>query len=345
MARCFVALCATLLLGCSRSPPEPREEKKSEPAATATSDAPAAPPAQARPFRFPAPERLVAIGDVHGDLTATRAALRLAGAIDAEDDWIGAKLVVVQVGDQLDRGDDERAILDLFSKLRREATKHGGAFIPLNGNHETMTVAGDFRYATPGGNAGFADVAPSGRASLVQGAPPELRGRAAAFSPGGLYARELAENPVVVIVGDSVFVHGGLLAEHVRYGIGRLNDEVSRWMLGQREMPPIVSSDAAPVWTRVYGADVVEPAACATLAKLLDDLEVRRLVVGHTVQERGVNSACDGMVWRIDVGLAAYYGKPLQVLEITKAGVRALPAAPAPSRQKRDEHRPAAAAP
>ena len=37
--------------------------------------------------RFPAPARLVALGDLHGDLRATKAALRLAGAIDeAEGD-------------------------------------------------------------------------------------------------------------------------------------------------------------------------------------------------------------------------------------------------------------------
>src|SRR5688572_30209254 len=40
----------------------------------------------------PAPARLVAIGDVHGDLAATRAVLRLAGAIDERDRWIGGEL-------------------------------------------------------------------------------------------------------------------------------------------------------------------------------------------------------------------------------------------------------------
>jgi hypothetical protein len=50
-----------------------------------------------------APKRIVALGDVHGDLSATRRALRLAGAIDDQDRWIGGRLVVVQTGDQLGR--------------------------------------------------------------------------------------------------------------------------------------------------------------------------------------------------------------------------------------------------
>jgi hypothetical protein len=40
------------------------------------------------------------------------------------------------------------------------------------------------------------------------------------------------------------------------------------------------------------------------------------MVVGHTVQEGGITSACDGRVWRIDVGLAAHYGGRTQVLVI-----------------------------
>jgi hypothetical protein len=46
---------------------------------------------------LPAPERLIAIGDLHGDLSKTRAALGVAQVIDKNDHWIGGKTVVVQV--------------------------------------------------------------------------------------------------------------------------------------------------------------------------------------------------------------------------------------------------------
>jgi hypothetical protein len=49
--------------------------------------------------------------------------------------------------------------------------------------------------------------------------------------------------------------------------------------------------------------------------------------VGHTVQKAGISSACGERVFRIDVGLSAYYGNnPVQVLEVTTKGTRILTA-------------------
>src|SRR5579862_9993037 len=75
----------------------------------------------ALPPHLPAPKRMVAIGDLHGDLGGARAALRAAGAIDEADRWIGGDLEVVQLGDVLDRGDDESKILELLERLDAEA--------------------------------------------------------------------------------------------------------------------------------------------------------------------------------------------------------------------------------
>ena len=61
------------------------------------------------------PERLIAIGDIHGDFRAAKKALKLAGVIDGDNQWIGGETWVVQTGDQLDRGDDEEKILESVS--------------------------------------------------------------------------------------------------------------------------------------------------------------------------------------------------------------------------------------
>lgn len=275
------------------------------------------------PTRFPQAERIVAIGDVHGDLQAARRALQLAGATNDQDRWIGGKLVVVQTGDQLDRGDEEQAILDLFQRLVEEAAAVGGAFHVLNGNHELMNVALDLRYVTPGGYLDFADTPHDRNDPELKSYKPEHRGRVAAFKPGGPYAMLFAQRNTIVIVGDSVFVHGGVLPEHVSYGLDKFNREVRLWAAGEAPKPPKIQTKSSPVWTRLYSKDPDDD-ACETLRKTLEALKVKRLVVGHTVQKGGVQNYCDGMVWCVDVGMAAHYGGPTQVVEIRGDQVRIL---------------------
>jgi hypothetical protein len=286
-----------IVVGCDRRDPAPAPP----PIAPKTSDAALRSGGCTLPpiaLRYPAPRRLVAIGDIHGDVAAARAALRTAGAIDEHDAWIGGELVVVQTGDLLDRGDDEQAILDLFAKLEPEAKQHGGALIALLGNHELMNAAGDFRYVTPGGKSAFGGH------------------RGEALGPGGRYAKWLAQHAVVAIVGDTVFSHAGVLGDWTTQ-LDAANTAARCWLDGQAggatDEPPALASPDSPVWTRALGADSVP---CAAVTAALQKLGVKREVVAHTVQAAGINPACDGTVWRIDVGLAKLYGGPIEVLEL-----------------------------
>ncbi|KDP45747.1 hypothetical protein JCGZ_17354 [Jatropha curcas] len=241
--------------------------------------------------------RIVAVGDLHGDLDQARQALEIAGVLssDGEDLWIGGETVLVQLGDILDRGVDEIAILSLLHSLDIQAKAQGGAVFQVNGNHETMNVEGDFRYVDSGAfgectdflaylddhkydweNAfvGWISVAKSrkddqklsqtywGPWNLVKRQKGVIA-RSILLRPGGLLACELARHPVVLRVNDWIFCHGGLLPHHVAYGIERINREVSHWMKGQSE------SDASPnipfiatrgydsvVWNRLYSRDM-----------------------------------------------------------------------------------------
>ncbi|MCA9693295.1 MAG: metallophosphoesterase, partial [Myxococcales bacterium] len=228
-------------------------------------------------------------------------------------------------GDQLDRGDDEQAILDLFTKLSKEARDAGGGFYPLNGNHELMNADGDLRYVTAEGFVDFQDA--PGLAlddPRLAGAPPQVRARLAAFLPGGPYAKVLARRPVILVVGDSVFVHGGVLPAHVAHGLERINADVSTWLSGQaKTRPALIAGDDSPVWTRAY-SDAPDADDCATLGEALAAIPAKRMVVGHTVQAGGITSACDERVWLIDTGMAAYYGGSPQALEIKGDAVQIL---------------------
>uniref|UniRef100_A0ACD5VRF8 Uncharacterized protein n=2 Tax=Avena sativa TaxID=4498 RepID=A0ACD5VRF8_AVESA len=245
--------------------------------------------------------RIVAVGDLHGDINQTRAALVMAGVLCPESDghvWTGGQTVLVQVGDILDRGEDEIAILSLLSSLNMQAKSQGGAVFQVNGNHETMNVEGDFRYVDPGSFDecirfleyleefdGNWDEAFVNWVNVSQRSKEEYRAstngdwlplnfvkkqkgfaaRASLFKQGGPLACELARHPVVLNVNDWIFCHGGLLPHHVQYGIERINTEVSNWMQGLSEdtddpdLPFIATRGYdSVVWTRLYSQDSVE---------------------------------------------------------------------------------------
>jgi hypothetical protein len=278
---------------------------------------------------LPAASRVVAVGDLHGDLNALRATLRLAGAIDSEDRFIGKDLTLVQTGDQIDRGDQDREVLDVLEKLELEAKAAGSALHVLNGNHELMNASFDFRYVTRRSFTSFSDFSRRAQGA-AEHVPDEQRGRAAAFAPGAPYALKLAKHRTVALIGDSLFAHGGVLPAHVDYGIDRLNREASEFLSGLRALPGALSAEDSPVWTRFYGGDV-DDETCKVLARVLEQLGAKRLVVGHTVQRAGINGACQDRLFRIDVGLSAFYGDNApQVLEITAAGARILKAGAEP---------------
>ncbi|XP_016458882.2 shewanella-like protein phosphatase 1 isoform X1 [Nicotiana tabacum] len=240
--------------------------------------------------------RIVAVGDLHGDLDKARGALETAGVLssDGQDFWIGGETVLIQLGDILDRGEDELAILSLLKSLDIQAKAHGGAVFQVNGNHETMNVEGDFRYVDNGGldecidfleyleecehnweEAFVSWCAVSGRwkqdrkVSQNYWAPWNLvkrqKGviaRSILMRPGGPLACELARHGVVLKVDDWLFCHGGLLPHHVAYGLERLNREVSQWMKGPSEaddspqMPFIATRGYdSIVWNRLYSRD------------------------------------------------------------------------------------------
>ncbi|MBI4955542.1 MAG: metallophosphoesterase, partial [Myxococcales bacterium] len=295
-------------------------------AASPGTDAPApAPPAASS---RPGAPRIYALGDLHGDLDATRETLALAGLVDAADHWSGGDAVLVQLGDILDREDHEREILDLFARLEDEAGAAGGRVVLVNGNHEFQNVAGDFRYVTPGGFRAFADL--DDGAPALRSHPPEQRGRRAAFRPGGKYARYLARHPLVLELAGNVFVHGGLLPEHVAHGVARLNAEAAAFLRGESPATYGFLADwDSPVMMRHY-SDHPTAGHCAVLGQALAGLGARRMIVGHTPQLGGIVSYCDGRVWAVDACLGSVCGSRRELLLIEGDAARPLVAPPRP---------------
>jgi len=204
---------------------------------------------------LPKGQRIVAFGDVHGDITALRAFLVTAGILDPrssieEPVWCGGTTICVQTGDVLDRGDDELACFRLLATLARQAHDAGGQLLLLYGNHESLNAAGLFQYANPGGNVEFERTIGaridynygSNRWRLqFAGNQPS---RWASFEPGGLLSENMLGNMLVTcVVGRTVFVHAGLMASHLSPGnsinegqkmyggVTRLNQQARDWIV------------------------------------------------------------------------------------------------------------------
>ena len=214
--------------------------------------------------------KIVAIGDLHGDLTVTIKSLKLAGVIpldtpnyfkdikDIDDiEWIGGSTIVVQVGDQIDRcrpnnwyrdicADDstyedegsDLKIMELLDKLNDKAKFQDGKIISILGNHEIMNCVGDFRYVSPKEFEEFGHLYKVKKVNNPNRVfPYGYKERKQAFSPGGIIARKYAFNrKAIAQVGKWIFVHGGLTPQiALQYSFDEMNEGISNWLLGRRD--------------------------------------------------------------------------------------------------------------
>ena len=70
-------------------------------------------------------ERIVAIGDVHGEYTNFLALLREAELVNRRGNWIAGTTHLVQLGDIPDRGPDTDKVIKLLKQLEIQAAKAG----------------------------------------------------------------------------------------------------------------------------------------------------------------------------------------------------------------------------
>eukprot|EP00889_Picochlorum_renovo_P001486 jgi/Picre1/28516/NNA_003920.t1 len=254
------------------------------------------------PTRLGKVDKIVAIGDVHGDVHKAKRAFKLAGLIDDKGSWVGGKTVAVQVGDVLDRGNNEVELYYWFERLQKQASRSGGA---LWARAHALGVALKSKCA-PCSNKSIE----MARMYMNTSAHEDVSAsRRAALEPGGEFSqRFIAPNPVILAIGSTVFVHGGLLPHHAEYGIEKINHETQDWVLKREPVegkPAFLSGRRAVVWARDYSHENEEYCDCDALKDALSKIPgAERMVVGHTIQGKGINSACEDTVYRVDVGLS-----------------------------------------
>ncbi len=253
------------------------------------------------PYRFPDVERVVAFGDVHGAYDELVAVLRSTGVVDDQLQWQGGTTHLVSTGDLIDRGDDGRAVIALLMRLQREAPASGGAVHVLLGNHEVMNLVGDLRYVSAGDYAAFGGD----------------EARRAAFAADGELGEWLLERPVMIVVGETAFVHGGVSDALVGLSLDEINSSFRASLDAAIATPSVEPTgfpfDAdGPLWYR--GNSLCHPYTESTaLDAILSKIGARRIAVGHTVtSDHRITTRAEGRVVRIDTGMnhEAYGGTP-----------------------------------
>ena len=280
---------------------------------------------------FTGVERVVALGDVHGDYDAFVAILRDAGVMDQKSRWSGGKTHLVQTGDLLDRGPHSRKVMELMMTLEKQAAKAGGRVHSLLGNHEAMNIYGDLRYVSPGEFAAFK----TGDSERVRDAfweqeskampsPPsaEVKKKWEAehplgwvehrmqFGPEGTYGKWLRNKNAVVKINDSVFLHGGLSAKYAATSVAQFNAAIRAELkdVSQLKMDGSILTDPdGPLWYRGLAQDT-GPEILPLAIRLTEANGVKRIVIGHTPTPGAILPRLGGRVVSIDVGLSAYYG-------------------------------------
>jgi len=281
-------------------------------------------------------ERVVAIGDVHGDYEQFVAVLRSARLIDSQASWSGGKTHLVQTGDILDRGPDSRKMMDLLMKLEKEARRAGGWVHCLIGNHEAMNIYGDLRYVSPGEFAAFRDrnseKAREGlylkdQEQIKSSSPPEsvpafddafrkkwdsdhplgYAEHRRELGPTGKYGKWIRSHNALIKIDNTLFLHGGIGPKHEDVKVRLINERVREELEDFTKLPGgIVMDGEGPLWYRGL-AQSDEISLEPHVKMVLKTYQAERIVIGHTPTEGAVLPRFGGKVLLVDVGLSRVF--------------------------------------
>ena len=284
------------------------------------------------PHILPKAERIIAIGDIHGDMQLTIDCLKLAKVINDDFDWIAEppNTIVVQIGDQVDRcrptqslkcdnpeatpfdEDSDIKILEFFTELNKKARSKGGYVISLLGNHEILNVDGNMDYVSYKGIKQFEnEINPETNEKFKSG----LEARKYLFKNGNKYAKFLAcTRQTAVIIGSNLFVHAAILPNLARkFKINELNLLIKKWLLGiinnsdkikgiGKLSDILFNYEKSPFWPRFLGnlppnVSIEDETCVDYLVEPLELYNCNNMIIGHTPQpftknKTGINVTC-----------------------------------------------------
>jgi len=248
--------------------------------------------------------RIIVIGDVHGDIKRFKSILIDSKIINNNLEWIAEppNTIIIQLGDQIDSlnrvSTDDWEILQDYEMiyftehLNNIARTHGGFCISIIGNHELMNIIGDFSYVSK-------NSLDENRINLFK---PKL----------GSISLILAKRPLVVKIKDLLFCHAKLEYKHLEL-LKKYNKDIfylnhiwknylenNRVALEDKEIfDSIILSNNGILWNRnTNNKD--------DTAKLYKELGISFMFLGHTAIDH--IAILDNQIWYCDTGLSRAFG-------------------------------------
>ena len=299
-------------------------------------------------------EKIVAVGDIHGDYDNFVKILKGTQVVDCDLRWAGGATHLVQIGDIMDRGFNAKKIFDLLIRLEQEAKEAGGMLHVLLGNHEELNITGlVFRYPDYLTVNQFKDFLPDGfkkkQEGRLQKMIKDIGDDAQRQALSDKFWNKLISDPwaqreyttnlyetygswilghnAVIKINDIVFVHGGISEKYSTWKIEKINDLLRQELsdLAQKAVRSepqesrlsIAYQADGPLWYREL-ATVPEEDLKEEVDVILSNLGAKVLVIAHTprVPTRQEMERFGGKVWIVDTGISFAYGGRLSALII-----------------------------
>jgi len=273
-------------------------------------------------------ERIIIVGDVHGDIRRFKSVLIDSKIINDNFEWIAepSNTIIVQLGDQIDslnRNTNENweilndyEMIYFTEHLNNIARVKGGFCISLIGNHELMNVIGDFSYVSPSS---------MNNNNNNNNNNNEIT-RRDLFKPKGSIGLILGKRPLIIKIKDLLFCHAKLELEHLEI-LKKYNKDIfyinSIWnnylnnnkinIEDKEILDKIIIGSNGILWNRNQN----KPDETNQLFK---ELNVSYMFLGHTALER--ISLADNQIWYCDTGLSRAFGTTkYQYIDINKNNI------------------------
>jgi len=301
-------------------------------------------------------DKIVAVGDLHGNYDGFVKILKSTDLIDEELNWIGGNTHLVQLGDIMDRGDGAKNIFDLLIELEKQAETAGGYIHVLIGNHEEINILGlafGFSgYVTVGQFISF--IPENYKKKMEKDIRKEFEKQKtnSASQESGLqealhkfwmntmtesipqefyqenfmdeYGKWLLSKNAVIKINNIIFTHGGINKKFSEWKLVDINEtlrrELSFLSRGISINRTIAYQPDSPLWFRDF-AQGEKNGLKEDLEYVLNNLNADTMVIGHTVIDKANFSEedlrhFDGKVWAIDTGISEAYWGELSALII-----------------------------